>query len=244
MKKIETVILDDDENSCTAALQALSAYEELHTAGVFHAGDDLFDWLEENRTDLIFLDIELNGEMGFQIAQRLKKEYPSVLIVFLTGHSSYAIDGYDFGPVNFLTKPINERKLSQTIEQVKERLGESVSQESAKLMFHTAGGYQLIDVRDIICLERMDRKIVLHLSDGKDVSVQGSMKELDGMLSSHGFYQCHQSFIVSLYRIQSVASVGRQVYELKLSGYDQAVPLARGKYNGLLKELRALNLNL
>lgn len=162
---IRTIILDDDANSRLAAVTALSAYPQLSIERQFKTGKELFSFLENNQADLLFLDIELNCETGFEIARKLRLEKPEIMIVFLTGHSSYAIDGYDFQPVNFLTKPINPAKLRQTIDEVQSRMSrrtESKSQSSAKLMFHLSHGYRIIDVKDICYIERLSRKNYLY----------------------------------------------------------------------------------
>ena len=115
---IKALILDDDENSRKAAFAELSAFADIEIVGQFSHSVELFDYLENHFAQLLFLDIELDEEMGFTVARRLRLEYPDILIVFLTGHATYAIDGYDFQPVNFLTKPINKLKLEQTIAEV------------------------------------------------------------------------------------------------------------------------------
>lgn len=238
--KIRTVILDDDSNSRIAASVALSEYPEIEIAAEFEKGEDLFAFLEKNTVQLAFLDIELNQEMGFDVASRLRREYPSLLIVFLTGHSSYAIDGYDFYPINFLTKPINQMKLRETVEEVRRRMGEMKQQSSAKLMFHLQQGYRIIEVRDICYLERVNRKNYLHTEQETLRITNYSMKELDEMLSEHGFFLCHQSFIVSLFRIYAIRDVGRQLYEAELSGGDKPIPVSRNRYDELMQKLKRI----
>lgn len=245
MSSIKTIILDNDANSRFAACRAFERYEDLSIEGAFGNIEELFEYLEENTVHLAFLDIELDGESGFDAAKRLGEEYPDIMVVFLTGHSSYAINGYDFYPVNFLTKPINHDKLKQTVEEVKRRIGRNGSQSSAKLMFHLRqGGYRIIDVRDICYVERNNRKNYLCTENERIHIANHTMKELEEMLSKHGFFLSHQSFILSLYRVTSVRDVGRQLYEATLRGTDTAIPVSRHRYEELLRQLSTIDVNV
>lgn len=235
---IRTLILDDDETSRLAARAALSAYPEVEVVGSFSHSGALFAFLEERSAHLLFLDIELDGETGFATAARLRQSYPDLMIVFLTGHSSYAIDGYDFQPINFLTKPINSVKLEQTIAEVHRRLERRHSQPSAQLLFHLQQGYRVLDVRDICCIERANRKNYLHTAD-ETLRIAGyTMYELEEMLVEHGFFLCHQAFLISLYRVQSVRNVGRQLYEAQLRDCPFPIPVSRTRYKELMRRLQ------
>lgn len=239
---IRTLILDDDPNSRLAAATALAKHSEIELAGSFSNSGELFEFLEKDFAQLLFLDIELNGETGFAAARRLRAEYPELMIVFLTGHSSYAIDGYDFQPINFLTKPINSAKLEQAVAEAKNRLGKQSGQRSAKLMFRLQQGYRILDVRDICYIERLKRKNYLH-TPSETLCIAGyTMYELEQMLSEYGFFLCHQSFIISLYRAQSVRDVGRQLYEVLLRDCDAPVPVSRLHYDELMKHLKNIGI--
>ena len=236
--KILTLILDDDANSRIAARTALSEYPELEIVSEFGSSEELFAFLEGHTAHLLFLDIELYEEMGFDVARRLREEYPKLMIVFLTGHSSYAIDGYGFQPVNFLTKPISPEKLSQTVAEVRRRMGAASEQSPARLMFHLQKGYRILDVREICYIERRSRKNYLHTENETLQIMNYTMKELEGMLSGHGFFLCHQSVILSLYRVVLVRDVGRQLYEAVLRGCDKPVPVSRNRYEEFLLQLK------
>ena len=235
---IKTLLLDDDIPSQKAACAALAAFPQIEIMGRFRTGEELFSYLEKNDAQLLFLDIELQEELGFQVAERLRRSRPELLIVFLTGHASYAIDGYDFQPVNFLTKPINHTKLKNTINEVERRLISQPRRQSAQVMFRLAQGYRIVDVDDICLIERKNRRNYL-IMPGEQVRIAyDTMRELEEMLEPHDFFLCHQSFLISLYRVKQVRDVGRQLYEAVLDGYAQAVPISRNRYLELIVRLR------
>lgn len=242
---IRTVLLDDDPLSRQAAKAALSAYSDVEIIREFSESRSFFTFLQEASVDLLFLDIELDHETGFEIAGRMKAEYPDVMIVFLTGHSTYAIDGYDFSPVNFLVKPINVQKLSQTLEEVRRRLNRvDNTRKSAKIMLRLTNGMQVIRIDDIRYFERWNRKIYMVCHDKKQ-SVGGyTMQELETMLEPYGFYCCHQSFLVSLSHVSGLRDIGRQLYEITVRDREETVPVSRHRYNELVKKLKEIGVNL
>ncbi len=236
---IRTVLLDDDPLSRQAARAMLAAYNDVAIIQEFSKSEELFAFLQREPVDLMFLDIELSGETGFAIANRIKTEYPDMMIVFLTGHSSYAIDGYDFSPVNFLVKPINAYKLSQTLEKVRHRMSSADStRKAAKIMLRMERGLQIIQVADIRYFERRNRKIYMVCSDSEQGVGGYTMRELEALLEPYGFYCCHQSFLVSLQHVSALRDTRRQLYEAVLQDRKETVPVSRHRYNDLLKKLK------
>ena len=234
---IRVLILDDDINAHKAACHALAAYSEVEITGQFTSSEKLEEFLKLHTADVLLLDIELGQEFGFSIARKLRQENPELMIVFLTGHSSYAIDGYDFQPVNFLTKPINSTKLEQTITEIKRRVQRSGEQRKAQLMFRLQQGYRILNVRDIYYIERIDRKNYLHLKSETLQISSYTMRELEEMLAEYGFFLCHQSFLINLYRVRRLRDVGRQVYEAELRGVADPVPVSRNHYEKMKTQI-------
>ena len=239
---IRTMILDDDVNSQKAAVAVLSAFSDIEITGRFASWRELEKDLKNNTADVLFLDIEMGEDFGFNVARALMDEYPELMIVFLTGHSSYAIDGYDFNPVNFLTKPINPIKLAQTIEEIRRRMKSRKEQRKAQLMLRLTDGYRIIDVREIIYVEHENRKNYVCLDGGRERISGYTMKELEGMLSEYGFFLCHQSFIINLFRVRSLKDAGCQLYEAELEGAEKPVPVSRNRYECLKNELESLGI--
>ncbi|SFG52226.1 two component transcriptional regulator, LytTR family [Lachnospiraceae bacterium C7] len=232
-------ILDDDINSIKAARGAILRYPQVEFLDYFTKPEDLFENLY--KYDGIFLDIELGQDNGFEIAQKIIDTDSQMQLVFLTGHASYAIDGYDFNPVNFLTKPINEKKLKRTIEQLEEKIDDI--EEDAQIMFRMKKGYEIINVKDIDYIERRNRKNYL-MYKGKEERISNySMKELLDMLEKYGFFMCHQSFIVSLKKIENIIDEGNQRYILKLEDCKELIPVSRNKKDELEKKLEKMYRN-
>lgn len=235
---IRTWIVDDDPNSRLPAETALSAFPDAEIVGKYGSAGELTAALERERADLLVLDIELGQELGFDLARRLQQSCPRLLIIFLTGHASYAIDGYGFHPVDFLTKPIRPSRLDEAIAEVRRRLGSRAErEEDAQIMLRLLGGYQIVDVKQILYIERRSRRIYMVTESGETRIANYTLRELEEMLEPHGFFLCYQSLLVSLRRVTEVREMGRGLFELTLRGCNTPLPVSRNRYEELLARL-------
>jgi DNA-binding LytR/AlgR family response regulator len=233
---IKTVLLDDDLNSLRAAAAALHEQKDVQVIAAFQKSRDFFDYIQEHAVELLFLDIELNHETGFEIAEQLHKQYPSVLVVFLTGHSTYAIDSYDFQPVYFLTKPISPGKMDKAMDCVRKRLRHEEEHKSPNVMLKCVKGYRIIDVDSIYYIERRGRKNFVVGDMGELQIAYYTMNELIEILGKYNFFLCHQSFIVSIPKITGIYEEGRLTYYATLSCCREHIPISR-KQQKPLREL-------
>lgn len=239
---IRTWIVDDDPNSRLAACTALGAYDDVEITGQFSCGAELLEALNRDRAQLLILDIELGQELGFDLAKLLQERCPELLIIFLTGHASYAIDGYGFHPVDFLTKPIRQSRLDEAMAEVRRRLGNrKARQRDAQIMLRLLGGHRILDVKSILYVERRNRRMYA-VTDREEIRIANyTMREMEEMLEPYGFFLCYQSVLVSLYRISAVRDAGRGVYEVSLTGSDTRLPVSRNRYDELLRALQELS---
>ena len=235
---IRAVLVDDDPLSRLAAKTVMEEIPDLRVIGEFGGSEDFFNGIGDLQADLVFLDIELaENKSGFSIASRIHRDYPELLFIFLTGHASYAIDGYGFHPVDFLTKPIRREKLEDAMKEVRKRLGLEKPQ-NIELLFHLNSGYRMINTADIDYIERRDRRNYMIVS-GKELQISRySMKELEDMLEGHGFLLCHQSFLVNIAKITFLGDGGHQLYYVTLKDIPQQIPVSRNKYAELLEALK------
>lgn len=230
---VRTVILDDDPHSINAAKEALKAYSEIKVEAFFQYSPDFFSYASKNVVDLLFLDIELERETGFDIAEKIHRLFPAMGIIFLTGHASYAIDSYDFRPVFFLTKPISPDKLNKALAAFREKNAPSRAKTKAKLMFKCQTGYKMIDVSTIDYVERRTRKNIVVCGMEEFQIAYYTMMELMEMLEPYGFFMCHQSYIVSLAKIDEVFDERKQLYAIRIKESGKKIPVSRNRYENL-----------
>lgn len=85
--------------------------------------ESAFDQMMDQKPDLLFLDVDLSGENGFDIAKRLKKMKHPPAIVFATAYDQYALKAFEVDALDYLTKPFDEERIQQTLKNIKSQSG-------------------------------------------------------------------------------------------------------------------------
>lgn len=218
-----TCIIIDDEAPAREFLEKLILQFFHQKIIVLDTADSVANGIELiNRLhpELIFLDIEMKGEDGFQ----LFKYFDNVFfdIIFTTAHKNYAIDAIKHSAIDYLLKPINfidlndaikrlERKQTavtnqQRISALLENLNTDTNQFN-KIALPTNSGYELEKISNIIYCEGMDNYSKIHTIQGREIILTRTLKYLEETLPNSIFFRIHKSTLVNLNYIQSYSRV-------------------------------------
>jgi DNA-binding LytR/AlgR family response regulator len=184
--------------------------------------------IEKLRPDVLFLDVQMPGLSGLEVARLAS---PRAHIVFITAFDQYAIQAFEEGAVDYLLKPLEPARLARAVQRVKLRLGEApadlgalasrIEQERQGEMLRwitvqRGRELQLITVDDV-CYFRADNKYVAVVTATDEALISLPLKELKERLDPGVFWQVHRSTIVNLNAVRSVArgSAGKLVISLK-----------------------------
>ena len=99
------------ENACKKVLPDVEFFSYTNPVKAFEENKD-------NNIDLAFLDIEMPGINGIQLAKKLKKNNPKIKIIFVTAYNEYALDAYKVHASGYITKPVNENKIQEEINEL------------------------------------------------------------------------------------------------------------------------------
>ncbi|MGN7410356.1 MULTISPECIES: LytR/AlgR family response regulator transcription factor [unclassified Sporosarcina] len=238
--QIRTMIVDDDQQAIDLLAADLKSFPFISLIDTVNSGKSALTILRSKKVDLLFLDIEIGDITGLELAGHIQSVYPHIEIIFVTGHAGFALDGYDYRPLDFLIKPINFFRLEKTMTTVQKSFQEPQKSiiPNHKIGMKVSGGIRIVNVGDILYIEKSGRKISIVTSQDSFVSGD-SMKEIETMFDGYGFYRAHQSFIVPLHHIVSVQSDSTaRSYTIELTN-GQHIPLSRNKYSELQTLLEA-----
>lgn len=226
---IRALIVDDEALARTRIARLLSEDPEIEVCGECRNGREATAFLKSNSVDVVFLDIQMPGENGFDLIEKIGvRKMP--LTVFVTAHNHYAIKAFEVHALDYLTKPIEEDRLSSTIERVKERVASNkkgLAEETLRSVLENLGpalkppvtytkrllvpdGAKTVflDVDKIEWIEAADYYACIH-SGQKEFLVRESMKDLAATLDPMRFVRIHRSVIVNLGCIREVFREGR-----------------------------------
>lgn len=237
------LLVDDDRELCGSVRDMLAEEPQFSVLGEAGSKAEALDMLREHPADIVFTDIQMEGGSGFELAEAVHRLYPGILVVFLTGFANFALDGYLYGPVDFLVKPVRRERLEQTLERIRERLrGDPGRAEPVRIGIPTDAGYRIVETSQIAYLMKEERKVKIVWRDGSCDYTGKTMQEMEEILMDYGFFRCHQSYLTPLADITGIQKelFGR-TYKLQLGTVE--LPLSRVKYYELKELLREMGIS-
>ena len=211
---LQALIIDDESNSREALKGKLNLFcPEIEITGEVENVADAIKACEINKPDLLFLDINLAGEDGFEILERLNQtggRLPEV--IFITAHDEHAIRAIKFSAADYLLKPIDPEELVKAVRKVEAKkeidpapklntLIENIRQASdspKKIVIPSSDGLHVIRISDITRCESSSNYTQFFLTTGKTMLASKTLKEFDGMLSPYNFERIHKSHLINM----------------------------------------------
>lgn len=228
---IKTLIVDNDQICIDILKKYLQSFPFVKIVGELNNPQDAIGFLQNNNIDLLFLDIEMGQIHGIELARHIKSIHPNALIIFVTGHPGFALEGYEVYPVDFLIKPINILRLEKALNKVKEIKSSSPSKTDHKIGMNVAGGIQMVNVNDILYIEKQGRRISVVCKNSETLYSNESMQTLENLFSSFDFYRPHQSFLVPMQQIKAIyPDKYTRSYTIQLFDSKTTIPVSRNKY--------------
>lgn len=202
------IIVDDEPLAREAIQMLIDSTDNLSLMGSFNGADSAADFLQRNQVDLIFLDIQMPGINGIELARTISKE---TFVIFTTAFSEFAIDSYEVDAIDYLIKPIKSERFQKAVEK---------AQIYSKL-FKTEQTNQIENITDDYFFVKADRKIfkiyfdhilfieglkdyvVIHTGNQKVITAM-NIKTIQEQLPQSMFVRVSKSYIINAKHIESV----------------------------------------
>ncbi|WEV59092.1 LytTR family DNA-binding domain-containing protein [Bifidobacterium sp. ESL0728] len=203
MRSIRIGVVEDEPAACQKVLDYLNRYQsensENFTVSVFDDGAKIVEGYRPIY-DILLLDIEMKQMDGMEAARRIRKVDSSVVIVFITNASQYAINGYEVQALSYLLKPVPYFAFSQEIK----RSIETVRRQADDSMLFEAGSQRTrVELKSIVYIESIRHTIIIHTLDGK-LSITSTLKELEAQLDGHDFFRSNSCYLVNLRHVTGI----------------------------------------
>lgn len=182
-----------------------------------------FTWCEDQRCDVLFLDIMMKATDGIRLARKLREMGKDIVIIFTTGIADYMQEGYEVEAMHYLLKPLSREKVRECLEKCVRRK-EAVKSE---VLLQTEEGLAKVDVEKVLYAEAVGHYSILVCMD-KRMQAKTGIRELEEKLREYGVFAfCHRSYLVNIRRIYRM---GRQ--EIIMDN-GAAVPVSRRLYHAV-----------
>ncbi|MCC7317015.1 MAG: response regulator transcription factor [Bacteroidales bacterium] len=242
-------IIVDDEKSIRQAIQLLLKrwYPQSELVGETGSVAEAVALINQQKPDIVFLDIEIRGGTGFQVLQQINDR--GFKLIFITAYNEFALQAIKMGATDYLLKPINEAEFKEAMERAIEqwsREHESMvnnwmaghdSLSHKKMVLRTVTDIHIVDVSEIVRCEADNVYTTFFFRDGTKLLISKGLSEFEPMLAPFAFFRSHQSHLINLSCIKKVEKgEGGQVFLTD----GTAVPLASRRRQYLLQLISKL----
>ncbi len=157
--------------------------------------------LTNPKSDLLFLDIQMSGKNGMEIARELRRRHEDTIIIFVTAMSEYVYEAFDVDAFHYLVKPISKKKLWEVLDKalslwVEADIQLHQSDTSPAIVVKRGSLSTKVFLSDIIYAEVFNRKVMLHTTNG-NIEYYGKLTDLSEQAGAD-FYRTHRAYLVNL----------------------------------------------
>jgi len=227
----------DDERLARVELRAmLAAHPEIQVIGEAAGVEEALTTIARDRPDLVFLDIQLGHETGFDLLARTE---PTFEVIFVTAYDEHAIRAFEVNAADYLLKPVRADRLASALERL-EAGPRSDGADAPRLeledrLFVRAGTqWRFLQVAAIISIEARGDYTRLRTVDGAALLLGKALRIWERQLPERTFVRIHRSTIVNLDQVDRVEEWSGQTFHVYLRGVPEPYQMSR-RYAARLK---------
>jgi two-component system LytT family response regulator len=244
MNQYTAVIIDDEPKLREVlCLKVKKNFPFITEAGQAGDASDGFEVIMKKKPDIVFLDISMPGESGFDMLDRF--EQITFEIIFVTGYNDYAIDALQVSAVDYLLKPVKTEDLARAIERAIHRITnkdkieryealkhnkDKSGDQSSKIAIPGVDSYDFVTISDIIRCEGWQKYTKIFLSNGENLLSSYHIGVFKKILEKYGFFSTHKSHLINTTHIVNYKKDGTLTMKDR-----SVVPVARRRKDDFLQ---------
>jgi len=250
--KLKAIIVDDEPKLRTVLeIKLKEKCPEVEMVGMAGNVPQGFELINEVKPDLVFLDIAMPGESGFDLIDKFKEI--NFDIIFVTGFNEYAIDALRVSAIDYLLKPVRTSDLVEAVEKAVKRKEEReiisrydvlkhnlnhLGDQKSKIAIPGAQAYDFITVEEIIRCEGWQKYTRIYLKNGTVIVSSYNLGVYRKILKTYDFYDCHKSHLINRHHIKKYLREGTVIMS-----DDAQVPVSRRKKEEFVEQVvKSLNI--
>lgn len=243
--KLKALIVDDEPKLAEVlALKLRDHVPQIQVAGQARSTGEAATLIRTLEPDVVFLDVSMPGGSGFSLLESFPQ--PAFSVIFVTGHSEYAIDAFRVSAVDYLLKPVRTTDLIDAVKKLEERLAkrenadmdllrhnlEHQGDQESRVAIPGSQAYEFVAVKDIVRLEGIQKYTQLYLQNGSKILSSYHIGKYKEMLTPFQFFSPHKSHLINTQHIR------RYLLEGTVEMTDgSSVPVSRRKREDFLRDV-------
>lgn len=205
---MKALIVDDERLARVELRRLLSPFKEIDIAGEAINAEDAISKINELNPDLIFLDIQMPGKNGFELLEELDRV---PIVIFTTAYDEYALKAFDYNAMDYLLKPIEPKRLEETIKKIVERNRKTITQDSESPILSETDQVFVKDgercwfvkLASVRLFESEGNYVRLYFEENKPLILR-TLNYLDERLDSRTFFRANRKHIINLKYIENI----------------------------------------
>jgi DNA-binding LytR/AlgR family response regulator len=201
---IRAIAIDDEPLALTVIQSLCKKTEGINLQKIFTQPSDALKHLQKFPVDLIFCDIQMPSMTGINLVKSMQQ---NTMVIFTTAFSEYAVVSYELNAIDYLLKPINQKRFTQAITKAQEYFDYiNKKDQSADKNIFIRANFSLvkIPIADILYIEGLADYLKIHIKDRKTIVARMTMKDIMEKLPAADFIRVHRSFILPVSKIEAV----------------------------------------
>jgi two-component system, LytTR family, response regulator len=237
--KFRTILVDDQRLARKDLRSLLAEYQNIEIVGEADSVSSAIELINATLPDLIFLDIQMPGETGFDLLEKIDIK---AQVIFVTAFDEYAIRAFEVDAIDYLLKPVSPDRLRNAIDRLEKK---NFTQEAPKrklnyddCMFLIINSHpKFLKIKSILSIKSAKDYSEILTVDGKKGLVPISMMEWESRLPENSFARIHRSTIVNLDYIEKVEKWFNNSYRVYLRGVETPFEMSRRYTARILERL-------
>ncbi len=215
-KEYKVLIVDDEVHARKKMERLLSAFSDMKVVGTAGDGEAALNEIVTKEPDIVFLDIEMPGLTGIEVADAVTELEKAPKIIFTTAYEEHAVKAFELNAIDYLLKPFNKDRLEQALQKVKENPTQTVNKKALKevrkglpeslqnrLPVLVGDRFKLININAIQTLEIHNRTLNIYTAKNHYV-VRETLESIVHKIQSPDFFQVSRSAVINLKYIKEI----------------------------------------
>lgn len=205
--KIKTIIVDDERLAREEFKSLLTNYESIEIVGEYKNAKEAEAGILEHEVDLLFIDIQMPGETGLELIERIEN---APRTVFVTAYDEFALKAFELNAYDYLLKPIDEDRLSEVISRIEEehKIPEAVIDsknlsKGDKILIKDGDKVWFVNIDDIRYFESDGNYVKVFFKNFHPLILR-SLNSLSERIDSNLFFRANRKYLVNLNRIVNI----------------------------------------
>jgi DNA-binding LytR/AlgR family response regulator len=257
--ELRALVVDDEQLAREELSYLLAQVGGVSVVGEATNGIEAIGLIEDLTPDVVFLDVQMPGMNGFEVARQAINRQAAAEIVFVTAYDQYAIEGFQVNAVDYLLKPVDAHRLEQALQRTRrrlqsdrpaptlangelERIVQLVTERQSRrerLAVKVGERFMLVDADDLIFASLADDVITVVTGSLTGTSNYRTLDELQAHLDPGVFWRVHRSYLVNINKIKEIVPWFSRNYILKMNdGKTSEIPVSRSQTKRLREYLR------